>query len=117
MRLRDVDDPGLRWARDIIDRQVQQMTRLVDDLLDVSRITRGKITLQKEPVDLAAVVARAVETSRPLIDARRHELTVRLPRESLRVEGDATRLAQMVGNLLNNAAKYADEGGHIRLTE
>src|SRR5262249_57244333 len=70
MRLRDVDNPGLRWARDIIDRQVQQMTRLVDDLLDVSRITRGKVKLQKGPVDLAAVVARAVEASRPPIDAR-----------------------------------------------
>jgi PAS domain S-box-containing protein len=116
MRLRDVDDPGLRWARDIIDRQVQQMTRLVDDLLDVSRITRGKVTLQKEPVDLAAVVARAVEVSRPLIDARRHDLTVTLPPEPVRLEADAIRLAQVVANLLNNAAKYTDESGHIWLT-
>ncbi len=116
MRLRDVDDPNLRWARDIIDRQVQQMTRLVDDLLDVSRITRGKVKLQKEPVDLAAVVARAVEISRPLIDARRHELTVTLPPEPVRVEADATRLAQVVANLLNNAAKYTEERGRIWLT-
>jgi signal transduction histidine kinase/ActR/RegA family two-component response regulator len=116
MRLRDVDDPGLRWARDIIDRQVQQMTRLVDDLLDVSRITRGKVKLQKEPVDLAAVVARAVEISRPLIDARRHELTVTLPPEPVRVEADAIRLAQVVANLLNNAAKFTPEGGRIWLT-
>src|SRR5262249_22021378 len=116
MRLRDVDDPGLRCARDIIDRQVQQMTRLVDDLLDVSRITRGKVTLQKEPGDLAAVVARAVEISRPLIDARRHELAVILPPEPVRLEADPTRLAQVVANLLNNAAKYTEERGHIWLT-
>jgi signal transduction histidine kinase/ActR/RegA family two-component response regulator len=116
LRMRDVDDPGLRWARDLIDRQVQQLTRLVDDLLDVSRITRGKIKLQKEPVDLAAVVARAVEISRPLIDARRHELAVTLPPEPLRLEADPTRLAQVVANLLNNAAKYTEERGHIWLT-
>src|SRR5262245_26391273 len=116
MRLRDVDDPNLRWARDIIDRQVQQMTRLVDDLLDVSRITRGKVKLQKESVDLAAVVARAVEISRPLIDARRHGLAVTLPPEPVRLEADATRLAQVVANLLNNAAKYTEEQGLIWLT-
>src|SRR5262249_46469886 len=89
------------------------LIRLVDDLLDISRITRGKIRLQTEPVDLANVVARAVETNRPLIDGRRHELTVTLPTPPLRVEGDAVRLAQVPGNLLNNAAKYTEEGGHI----
>ena len=82
----------------------------MDDLLDVSRITRGKIELRKEPVDLAAVVARAVETSRPLIDARGHQLTVALPAEPVRVEADPTRLAQVVANLLNNAAKYTERG-------
>src|SRR5439155_19688735 len=86
------------------------------DLLDISRITRGKIRLQTEPVDLTAVVARAVETSRPLIDARKHELTVTLPNEPVRVEGDPVRLAQVLGNLLNNAAKYTEEGGRIWLT-
>src|SRR5262249_60296692 len=116
MRLQGVDDPRLRWARDIIDRQVQQTTRLVDDLLDVSRITRGKVTLRKEPVDLAAVVARAVEVSRALIDARRHELAVTLPPEPVRLEADATRLAQVVANLLNDAAKYTEERGRIWLT-
>jgi signal transduction histidine kinase/ActR/RegA family two-component response regulator len=116
MRVRDVDDPGLRWARDIIDRQVQQMTRLVDDLLDVSRISRGKVKLQKEPVDLAAVVGRAVEISRPLVDARRHELAVTLPPEPVRLEADAARLAQVVANLLNNAAKYTEAGGQIWLS-
>lgn len=87
----------------------------MDDLLDVSRITRGKIELRKEPLDVAVIVQRAVETSRPLIDARRHALTVHLPPEPLWVEGDLIRLAQVVSNLLNNAAKYTDEGGHIGL--
>jgi PAS domain S-box-containing protein len=116
IRLLSPADPNLQRARDIIERQAQHLTRLVDDLLDVSRLTRGKITLQKEPVELATVIAQAVETSRPLIDARRHELAVTLPREPLQVEGDATRLAQVIANLLNNAAKYTPEGGHIGLT-
>ncbi|HEX7181781.1 MAG TPA: ATP-binding protein [Thermoanaerobaculia bacterium] len=103
------------WAREVIERQAQHLTRLVDDLLDVSRITRGKVTLAREPLDLATIVNRAVETSRPLIDARRHRLTVALPPEPVLLEGDLTRLVQVAGNLLNNAAKYTDEGGHIRL--
>src|SRR5207344_1904921 len=89
---------------------------LVDDLLDVSRITRGKIKLHPEPVDVAAIVDRAVESSRPLIDARRHELDVSLPPEPTLVKADVTRMAQVVLNLLNNAAKYTPEGGHIWLT-
>ncbi|HET9228433.1 MAG TPA: ATP-binding protein [Thermoanaerobaculia bacterium] len=104
-----------QWAREIIERQTQHLTRLVDDLLDVSRITRGKVALAREPLDLATIVNRAVETSLPLIDARRHQLDVALPPEPVRVDGDLTRLVQVVGNLLNNAAKYTDEGGHIRL--
>src|SRR5262249_9632170 len=92
-----------------------QLVRLVDDLLDVSRITRGKISLQTEPLELATIAARALEISRPLIDSRRQELTVNLPAESLRVMGDATRLAQVLSNLLNNAAKFTTEGGQIRL--
>jgi two-component system CheB/CheR fusion protein len=100
----------------MIERQVQAMTRLVDDLLDVSRITRGTITLHKEPADLAAVVAAAVETARPLLDARRHELRVTLPEDAVRVEADRTRLAQVLANLLVNAAKYTPEGGHVWLT-
>jgi PAS domain S-box-containing protein len=103
-------------ARQMMERQVQQLVRLVDDLLDVARITRGKIQLHKEPVELAPAVARALETSRPLIDARKQELTVSLPQEPLRLEADLTRLAQVIGNLLNNAAKYTGEGGHIWLT-
>ena len=108
-------DARQQWAREIIERQTQHLTRLVDDLLDVSRITRGKVKIAREPLDLAAVVHRAVESSRPLIDARRHQLTLALPPEPVRLEGDLTRLVQVVGNLLNNAAKYTDEGGHIRL--
>jgi PAS domain S-box-containing protein len=108
-------DAHQEWAREVIERQTQHLTRLVDDLLDVSRITRGKITLQCEPLDLAAIVDRSVEASRPLIDARRHQLAVALPPEPVRLEGDLTRLVQVVGNLLNNAAKYTDEGGQIRI--
>jgi CheY-like chemotaxis protein len=110
------DVPELHWARNVIDRQVQHLVRLVDDLLDVSRITRGKIKLQMEPIDVATVVDRAVETCRPLLDARKHQLTISLPPEPLRVQGDAARLAQIMGNLLNNAAKFTEEGGHVWLT-
>jgi CheY-like chemotaxis protein len=100
----------------MIDRQVGHLARLVDDLLDVSRITSGKIKLQKEAVELTTILARAVETSRPLIEARRQELTVTLPPEAIPIEADTTRLAQVISNLLNNAAKYTPEGGRIRLT-
>jgi signal transduction histidine kinase/ActR/RegA family two-component response regulator len=103
-------------AHHMIERQVSHLIRLVDDLLDVSRVSRGKITLQKMSVDLAAVVQHAVETSRPLIDSRRHQLETTLPGDRVRVEGDFVRLAQVVSNLLNNAAKYTDEGGRIRLS-
>jgi two-component system CheB/CheR fusion protein len=100
----------------IISRQLQALVRLVDDLLDVSRISRGKVRMQLEPVDLAAVVDQAVETSRPLINQHRHLLTVSVPRHQLVVEADPTRLAQVLANLLNNAAKYTDDGGRIWLT-
>src|SRR5262249_36760981 len=108
--------PDLQWARDVIDRQVQQMTRLVDDLLDVSRIGRGKIELRRERIDLAAVVSSAVEASRPMIEKWGHELTVTLPPEPIHLEADPARLTQVLLNLLNNAAKYTDQGGHIWLT-
>jgi signal transduction histidine kinase/DNA-binding response OmpR family regulator len=104
-----------QWAKEVISRQLQQMVRLVDDLLDVSRITRGKIQLQVEPVDVAGVVERAVEISRPLIDVRRHALHVGMPPGPIRVEVDPARVAQVVANLLNNAAKYTEEGGTIWL--
>ncbi len=107
---------GVRQAWEIIDRQMEHLVRLVDDLLDVSRITRGKINLQKEPLDVATVVSRAVEGSRPLMDERRHTLRVTMPSDAGRVEGDPVRLAQVLWNLLNNAAKYTPEGGQVWLT-
>ena len=103
-------------ARRIIERQLKQMVHLVDDLLDVSRISQGKVELRLEQVDVADAVLDAIETSRPLIDAGRHHLTTRLaPQRSLVVDADATRLCQIVANLLNNAAKYTPEGGHIQV--
>jgi PAS domain S-box-containing protein len=116
MRMNGVSESALEWAKTVVDRQVTHLTRLVDDLLDVSRIASGKITLHREPVELAQVAASAVESSQPLIDSRGHTLELRLSDEPLRVEGDLTRLSQVVMNLLNNAAKYTPEGGHIRLT-
>ncbi len=99
----------------MLERQVQQMTRLLDDLLDVGRITQGKIKFQHEAVDVASVVQRAVEASRPLIEGCRHELRVRMPKTPVRVDGDAARLVQLLTNLLNNAAKYTAVGGRIAL--
>ncbi|WP_235209269.1 transporter substrate-binding domain-containing protein [Methylobacter sp. BBA5.1] len=116
MKQSSSDETRLSWCRDVISRQVEQLVRLVDDLMDVSRISRGKIELKKDLLEVAVIVQRAVETSQPLIDARRHELSVRLPSEPLIVEGDLVRLSQVVSNLLNNAAKYTDEGGCITLT-
>ena len=106
----------VREAYDIIERQIEHLVRLVDDLLDVSRITRGKIQLHTELIDLATIVARAIEGSRPLIDARQHTLEVVLPAAPVPVEADPLRLAQVLWNLLNNAAKYTPEGGRIVLT-
>jgi len=100
---------------EMMDRQVSHMVRLVDDLMEVSRITRGKIDLRKARIDLAVVLATAIETSRPLIDAAKHELSLELPKEPLLLEADAVRLAQVFSNLLNNAAKYTDAGGRIRV--
>src|SRR2546425_4619696 len=101
---------------DMAKRQVKHLVRLVDDLLDVSRITRGKIALRKEPVLLADLAARAVELARPLVDARGHALTVSLPSEPVRLEADAVRLVQVLANLLGNAAKYTPPRGSIWLT-
>jgi PAS domain S-box-containing protein len=110
------DDPALvAQTKEVMERQVHQMTRMVDELLEVSRIGRGKISLQTAPLDLAEVVATAVETSRPLVEARRHTLTVSLPERPAHVEADGARLAQVLSNLLNNAAKYTEDGGRIDL--
>jgi signal transduction histidine kinase/PleD family two-component response regulator len=110
-------DPARReWATEVIGRQVNQLVRLVDDLLDVSRITRGKIDLKVEVIEASKVVAAAVETSRPLVDAFEHKLSVLLPPETLLLNGDFARVAQVLANLINNAAKYTDKGGCISLT-
>lgn len=110
-----LSEPDLQLARDVIDRQAQQMTRLVEDLLDVSRITVGRIELRKKRVELAEIVRRALEASRPVIEASGHKLTVTLPQEPVYLDADLTRLAQVFWNLLNNAAKYTERGGSIWL--
>jgi signal transduction histidine kinase len=115
LRLKELPEAHSARARDTIDRQVEHLVILIDDLLDVSRITRGMITLQREPVAASAIVARAIEITRPAIDAKRHELRLDLADEALTVEGDRTRLVQIVGNILHNATKFMDPGGHIVL--
>ncbi len=115
LRLHAKGNARLEWARAVIERQSRHLTRLVDDLLDVSRIVRGQITLEKSPVDLSDVVRHALETSRPLVRERKHHLTVSVPGDGLPLDADLTRLAQVVANLLINAAKYTPEGGRIWL--
>jgi len=115
LRAKGPPDPQLAWGRDVIHRQVRHMSRLLEDLLDVSRIARDKLELRKEPVTIASVVDAAVETSRPVIDAGRHRLHCSVPAGAQRIVADPVRLAQVVSNLLNNAAKYTPEGGHIEL--
>jgi two-component system CheB/CheR fusion protein len=109
------DETERAQAQAIIERQVKHMSRLLDDLLDVSRITRGKLLLRRSAVDLASVVAAAQEAARPLMEERRHTLVVRLPQEPVRLVSDPVRLAQVLANLLINAAKYTDSGGRIEL--
>lgn len=104
------------WCREVIDRHVAIMARLLDDLLDVSRITRGKLELRREPVLLWSLLGSAVETSRPLIDARRHTLVVQLPDEPVRLKVDPVRIIQVISNLLNNAAKFTPDQGRIELS-
>ena len=116
MRRSAPSDEQTAWAWDVIARQMHQMTRLVDDLLDISRITHGKIGLLMDRVDLARVVAQGIETSRPHIDARQHSLVVSLPDTPAVVRGDALRLAQIVSNLLNNAARHTEPGGRVDLS-
>jgi PAS domain S-box-containing protein len=116
IRLAGAGGEELTQTRTMMDRQLTHLVRLVDDLMDVSRITRGKIELRKERIQLAAVVNRAVETSRLLIEHMGHELTITLPTQPIIVDADLTRLTQVFSNLLNNAAKYSERGGHIWLT-
>jgi PAS domain S-box-containing protein len=116
LRRMRTDDPIIEQAGDIINRQVVQMARLVDDLLDISRITKGKLRLTKEKVELRVVANRAAEVARPLMDARQHDFSVSLPTTPIWVKADPARLEQIVVNLLNNAAKYTDAGGLIRMS-
>ncbi len=111
----EADDADQAWCREVIERQVAQLTRLVDDLLDVSRITQGKIKLRLEPLDIVTIVHRAIETSQPLIDSQRHRLNVTVTPLPIQVLGDPARLTQVVANLLNNAANYQEEEGEIDL--
>jgi PAS domain S-box-containing protein len=113
MRLGRNNAASVDDSRAIIERQVRHMVRLIDDLLDLSRITRGKIQLRKQPVELAQVIQSAVESSRPAIDAAGHKLSVSLPDHPVVIEADPTRLSQVLLNLMNNAAKYTEGGGHI----
>jgi signal transduction histidine kinase len=105
-----------RWSHDVIDRQVHFMSLLLDDLLDISRVTRGTLVLRMQPTELAAAVDVAIETARPLIDAKRHVLSVNLPHEPVQFTADPLRLAQILSNLLTNAAKYTDPEGQIRIS-
>lgn len=116
LKMPRVDSETVERSRDMMERQVQHLVRLVDDLLDVSRVMRGKIELRKERIELATVVARAVETVQPLMDAQGHQLTVWIPDQSLLIDVDPVRLAQVLGNLLTNAAKYTEPNGRIWLT-
>lgn len=110
-----LDEAQRQWAREVISRQVQRMALLLDDLLDVSRITRGRLELKKDYVELLALLNSAVETARPLIDGKRHTLRVRLPDAPLQLAVDPLRVSQALSNLLTNAAKYTDPGGQIDL--
>ena len=116
MKRRGMDDPDLCWARDVVDHQLRQLGQLVDDLQEISRVTSGKVRLDREPVDVATIVAFAVETSRPTIDAHRHRLSIALPPGAVLIDVDPGRMAQVLSNLLNNAAKYTEDGGQIRLS-
>ena len=110
------DERQRKWGREVIARQVYRMSLLLDDLLDVSRITRGQLELKKDYVELKSLVGVAVETARPLMDAKQHRLTVSLPNETVNLEADPLRLSQVIGNLLTNAAKYTDPEGNIALS-
>jgi PAS domain S-box-containing protein len=115
LRIKNFTDPQVLWARDVLERQMSHVTHLVDGLLEVSRISEGKIELRKDRLMLATVVEHAIETSQPLIGASSHKLIVELPAEPVVIDADPTRLSQIIQNLLNNAAKYTPAGGTIWL--
>src|SRR5207245_8707543 len=113
MRIHESEPSRVARSREIVERQIEHMTRLIDDLLDVSRITRGKIELREQPLLLSSVVERAIESARPLIDERGHRIALDLPAGPVTSLADPARLSQVFANLLNNAAKYTDVGGRI----
>jgi PAS domain S-box-containing protein len=116
LKAKGAADPEASWVPEVVERQLQHMSRLLEDLLDVSRIAHDKLELRKQRVELAEVVRTAIETSRPHLDGARHVLTVSLPDEPVPLEADPVRLAQVFSNLLGNAAKYTRPGGHIKIT-
>jgi CheY-like chemotaxis protein len=116
LRRQGPPDPELVWCRDVIERQVAQMAHLLEDLLDVARVTQGRLVLRREALDVGRFIEQAIEIAQPVIEARGHALSVRLPQQALMVTGDLTRLAQIFSNLLINAAKYTPEGGRVELT-
>jgi CheY-like chemotaxis protein len=116
LRLEHRDPEVTEQVRDMMDRQLAQMVRLVDDLLDLSRVSRGAIDLRKERIELATIVQQAVETSGPVIEQAGHHLTIDVPRSAIYVDADLTRMAQVFSNIFNNAAKYTESGGTIHLT-
>jgi PAS domain S-box-containing protein len=116
LKVAKVDAALVQQTRNVMERQVHHLVRLVDDLLDVSRVMRGKIDLRKEPIELSAVVARAVEMAQSLIEAQGHRLALSMPQHSVLVNADPVRLTQVIGNLLTNSAKYTEPNGHIWLS-
>lgn len=116
LRARPLDDPQLVWARDVLERQTAHMALLVDDLLEMSRITQGKVRIRKERLDVSQALNVALEAAEPFIAAGKHELTVALPQEPIYVDADPTRVTQMILNLLNNAAKYTPDNGQIEVS-
>jgi CheY-like chemotaxis protein/two-component sensor histidine kinase len=115
-RLGQANPEVIEQARDMMERQLSQMVRLVDDLMDLSRVSRGTIELRKERIDLAKIVQQAVETSGPAIEAAGHHLAIDLPTSPIYLDADLTRMAQVFSNILNNAAKYTESGGLIRVS-
>jgi PAS domain S-box-containing protein len=116
LKAKGSQDPDSRWVPELVDRQLQHMSRLLEDLLDVSRIAHDKLELRKQRIELSEVIHTAIETCRPHLDGAGHELTVSLPSRSIYLEADPVRLAQVFSNLLSNAAKYTHASGHIHLT-